>query len=71
VFATPVFLFGWFMFHGLRDRGGLFLAAAIPRSRSSAGDFLALAGLFAVSVTGLMLTVSTCGSRAASTPSST
>lgn len=73
-FETPLTFdsrsaFGWLMFHGLdisavlviagvfiflgrrlRDPGAL----AVERS----GDFLPLAGLFAVSVTGLMLTVS-------------
>jgi nitrate reductase gamma subunit len=62
-------VFGWFMFHGLDVAAvlvlaGVFLflrrrlrdpgALAVERS----GDFLALAGLFAVSVTGLFLTVS-------------
>jgi hypothetical protein len=60
---------GWFMFHALDVAavlvlGGVFIflrrrlrdpgALAVERS----GDFLALAGLFAVSVTGLFLTVS-------------
>lgn len=63
-------LFGWLMFHALDVAavlvlGGVFLflqrrvrdpgALAVER----ANDFLALAGLFAVSVTGLMLTAST------------
>ena len=62
-------IFGWLMFHALDISavlvlGGVFIflrrrlrdpgAMAVERS----GDFLALAGLFAVSVTGLMLTVS-------------
>jgi nitrate reductase gamma subunit len=62
-------VFGWLMFHVLDIAavlvlGGVFLflrrrlrdpgALAVERS----GDFLALAGLFAVSVTGLFLTVS-------------
>lgn len=62
-------IFGWLMFHALDVAavlvlGGVFIflrrrlrdpgALAVERS----GDFLALAGLFAVSVTGLFLTVS-------------
>ncbi len=63
-------LFGWLMFHGLDFAAVLVLAGvflflgrrvrdpgAIAVER--ANDFLALTGLFAVSVTGLMLTVST------------
>ena len=63
-------VFGWFMFHGLDVAAVLVLAGvflflnrrlrdpgAIAVER--ANDFLALAGLFAVSVTGLMLTAST------------
>jgi hypothetical protein len=62
--------FGWLMFHGLDVAAILVLAGvllflgrrvrdpgAIAVERST--DFLALAGLFAVSVTGLMLTAST------------
>ena len=62
--------FGWLVFHGLDVAAVLVLAGvllflarrvrdpgAIAVERST--DFLALAGLFAVSVTGLMLTVST------------
>jgi hypothetical protein len=73
-FATITFdargSFGWVMFHGLDVAALLVLAGvflflgrrvrdpgAIAVER--ANDFLALAGLFAVSVTGLMLTVST------------
>jgi nitrate reductase gamma subunit len=73
-FATISFpaqsVFGWLMFHGLDVAavlvlGGVFLflgrrmrdPGAIAVERAS--DFLALAGLFAVSVTGLALTVST------------
>lgn len=67
-FDAPSIL-GWFLFHGLDIAAvlvlaGVFLflrrrlrdpgALAVERS----GDFLALAGLFAVSVTGLFLTVS-------------
>ncbi|MEW6269848.1 MAG: MFS transporter, partial [Thermodesulfobacteriota bacterium] len=61
---------GWLMFHGLDVAAVLVLAGvflflarrvrdpgALAVERST--DFLALAGLFAVSVTGLMLTVST------------
>ncbi len=61
---------GWMMFHGLDVAAVLVLAGvflflsrrvrdpgAIAVERST--DFLALAGLFAVSITGLMLTVST------------
>jgi len=60
---------GWFMYHGLDVAAVLVLAGvfiflrrrlrdpgALATERS--GDFLALAGLFAVSVTGLFLTVS-------------
>ena len=63
-------IFGWFMFHALDISAVLVLAGvfifmsrrlrdagAIAVERSS--DMLALAGLFAVSVTGLMLTAST------------
>jgi hypothetical protein len=63
-------VFGWLMFHGLDVAAVLVLAGvflflgrrvrdpgAIAVER--ANDFLPLAGLFAVSVTGLMLTVST------------
>ncbi|HEY8515934.1 MAG TPA: MFS transporter [Candidatus Binatia bacterium] len=66
--ATSVL--GWLMFHGLDVAAVLVLAGvflflgrrvrdpgALAVERST--DFLALAGLFAVSVTGLMLTVST------------
>ena len=73
-FATIAFdargVFGWLVFHGLDVAAILVLAGvflflgrrvrdpgAIAVERST--DFLALAGLFAVSVTGLMLTVST------------
>lgn len=73
-FATIAFdargAFGWLVFHGLDVAAILVLAGvflflgrrvrdpgAIAVERST--DFLALAGLFAVSVTGLMLTVST------------
>ncbi len=73
-FDTPVTfdsrgVFGWFMFHALDVSAVLVLAGvfiflgrrlrdagALAVERS--GDFLALAGLFAVSVTGLMLTAS-------------
>jgi hypothetical protein len=73
-FATPVTfdarsVFGWFMFHALDVSAALVIAGviiflgrrlrdpgALAVERSS--DFLPLAGLFAVSVTGLMLTVS-------------
>ncbi len=73
-FQTPVTfdarsVFGWFMFHALDVAAVLVLAGvfiflgrrlrdagALAVERS--GDFLALAGLFAVSVTGLMLTAS-------------
>lgn len=72
--GTPVVfdarsIFGWFMFHALDVSAVLVLAgvflflgrrlrdpAALAVERS--GDFLALAGLFAVSITGLMLTAS-------------
>ncbi len=63
-------VFGWFMFHALDVSAVLVLAGvflflsrrlrdpgAVAVERST--DFLALAGLFAVSVTGLMLTAST------------
>jgi hypothetical protein len=73
-FATIAFdsesVFGWLMFHGLDVAAVLVLAGvflflgrrvrdpgAIAVERST--DFLALAGLFAVSVTGIALTVST------------
>ena len=62
-------LIGWFMYHGLDVAavlvlGGVFIflrrrlrdPGALATERG--GDFLALAGLFAVSVTGLFLTVS-------------
>ena len=73
-FATPVTfdsrsVFGWFMFHALDVAAVLVLAGVFiflgRRLRDPgalaverAGDFLPLAGLFAVSVTGLMLTAS-------------
>lgn len=72
--ATPVTfdsrsVFGWFMFHALDVSAVLVIAGVIVflgrRLRDPgalaverSGDFLPLAGLFAVSVTGLMLTVS-------------
>ena len=62
-------VFGWFMFHALDVSAVLVLAGVFlflgRRLRDAgalaverAGDFLPLAGLFAVSVTGLMLTAS-------------
>ena len=67
--STPGSIVGWVIFHGLDIAAVLVLAGvfiflrrrledpgALAVERS--GDFLALAGLFAVSVTGLFLTVS-------------
>jgi nitrate reductase gamma subunit len=63
-------VFGWLMFHGLDVAAVLVLAGIMlflgrrvrdpgARAVERSTDFLALAGLFAVSVTGLMLTAST------------
>lgn len=73
-FETPVTfdsrsIFGWFMFHALDISAVLVIAGVIiflgRRLRDAgelaterSGDFLPLAGLFAVSITGLMLTAS-------------
>ena len=74
---------GWLIFHALDIAAVLVLAGVFIFLRrrlrdpgalavERCGDFLALAGLFAVSVTGLFLTVSsTLAGRAASTPRST